>query len=96
MYFRASVEIVPSAEHFVNFNNLFLKYLDFLLPILKPSLGQIHLWASYLSFQSQNFSNPYSLASELSLRMGQKEIVATDATDISYPRLWKTKISCVD
>jgi hypothetical protein len=99
VYFRASVEVVPFAEYFVNSKNPFLKYLDFLLPILEPSLDQICLWASYLLSQSQNFSNPQSLASELSPKIGQKETDATDAAgavDTSHPRLWRTEITCVD
>jgi hypothetical protein len=96
VYFRASVEIVPSAEYFVNPKNPILKYIDFLLPILEPSLNQIRLWASYLSSQSQHSSIPQRFTSKSLPRMDRKEADTANLMDSSYAGFWKTEITGVD
>jgi hypothetical protein len=84
VFFRASVEIVPSAEHFVNPNNPIMKYLDFLLPILKPSLGQIRLWVSHLLLQQRHSPTLQKSIPEPLYLMGRKDRDA-DILGTTYP-----------
>ena len=96
MFFRASVEIVPFAEYFVNPENPFLKYIDFLLPILKPFLNQIRLWVSHLSSRSQHSFILQRFISKSLVKMSQKEADTADLVDTSYPGFWKTEMFGVD
>ena len=96
IFFRASVEIVPSTKHFVNPENPVLRYIDFLLLILEPYLNQICLWVSHLSPQSQYSFTLQKSVSELLLRMGRRESDAIDLLGTSYPGSWTTDINGAD
>jgi hypothetical protein len=96
VYLRASVETVPSLEYFVYPEIPFSGYLNFLLPILEPSLDLLHLWTSLLPFQSQDCPNFHNFDFESFVKMGRKESEATVETNTSYPGLCRTKITYAD
>jgi hypothetical protein len=96
VYFRASVSTIPFVEHFVNPENPLLGYLNFLLPVLEPSLDLLLLWTSYLPFQSQDFLDLHNFDSKPSARMGRKEPDSTKEADTSYPGPWRTKTTRAD
>jgi hypothetical protein len=96
VYFRASVETIPSADYFVNPEIPFSKYLNFLLPILEPSLNILRRWTFLLSPQSENSPNLLNSNLEDCANMGRKESDATKETDTFYPGLWRTKTTCAD
>jgi hypothetical protein len=73
MYFRASVEIVPSAEPFVDPYNPILKYLNFLLPVFEPSLGHLCLWVTHLLIQQGYPLIPRKLVPELLYLVGRND-----------------------
>jgi hypothetical protein len=96
VYLRASVETVPSTKYFINPETPFSEYLNFLFPILEPSLDLLRRWTSLLSLQSQDSSNFHNSDIESSMNMGRKEFDATREADTFYPGLWRTKTTCAD
>jgi hypothetical protein len=96
VYFRSSVETISSADYFVNPEIPFSKYLDFLLPILEPSLNILRRWIFLLSPQSENSPNSRDSNLEDCMNMGRKESDVTKETDTFYPGLWRTKTTRAD
>jgi hypothetical protein len=104
VYFRSSVGTIPSVDYFVDSKTPLSKYLEFLLPILEPSLNVLRRWTFLLSpqseycsnFQSEYFPDSHDSNLEDCVSMGQKESDVTQETDTFYPGLWRTKTTCAD
>jgi hypothetical protein len=96
IYFRVSVETIPSADYFVNPEIPFSKYLKFFLLILEHSLNILCRWTFLLSPQSENSHSFRDYNLEDCVNMGRKESDVTKETYTFYPGLWRTKTTCAD
>jgi hypothetical protein len=96
VYFQASVGAIPSVDYFVNPKIPFSKYLEFLLPILEPSLNVLRRWTFLLSPQSEYSPNSGDYNLEDFMNMGLKESDVTQEMDTFFPGLWRTKTTRVD
>jgi hypothetical protein len=90
------VGTIPSVDCFVNPEIPCSKYLEFLLPILEPSLNILRRWTFLLSHQSEYSFNSRDSNLEDRMNMGRKESDVTKETDTFYPGLWRTKTTRAD
>jgi hypothetical protein len=87
---------VPSADYFVNLDTPLSKYLEFLLPILEPSLNVLRQWTLLISSRPRRSSNSGDCSLRNSTDMGRKESDVAQEMDTFYPGLWRTKTTRAD
>jgi hypothetical protein len=90
------VGVVPSADYFVNPETPLSKYLEFLLPILEPSLNVLRQWTFLLSSRPEHSPNSSDYSLRNFMNMGRKEFDVAQETDTFYPGLWRTKTTRAD
>jgi hypothetical protein len=90
------VGAVPLTDYFVNPETPLSKYLDFLLPILEPSLDVLRQWTFLISSRLGRSSNSGDCSLRSFTNMGRKESDVVQETDTFYPGLWRTKTTRAD
>ena len=84
---------MPSAEAFVNPNNSILKYLDFLLPLIEPTVDWLRLSVTHLLIQGGYPCIPRSLFPKFIYLMGRNNGNKLDSLGNSYPTIWTTDLT---
>jgi hypothetical protein len=90
------VGVVPSVDYFVNLEIPLSKYLEFLLPILEPSLNVLRQWTFLLSSRPGHSPNSGDYSLRDFTNMGRKESDVAQETDTFCPGLWRTKTTRAD
>jgi hypothetical protein len=90
------VSVIPPVDYFVNPELPLSQYLEFLLPILEPSLNVLRRWTFLLSPRPGHSSNFGGYNPKEFTRMGRKESNVVQETDTFYPGSWRTKTTCAD
>jgi hypothetical protein len=88
--------VVPSVDYFVNPEIPLSKYLEFLLPILEPSLNVLRQWTFLLSSRPGHSPNSGDYSLRDFTNMGRNESDVAQETDTFYPGLWRTKTTRAD
>lgn len=96
VYFRTSVESVPSAEPFVHSDCPVFHYLDFLLPLIEPSVSRLRLSVAHILLQQGLSSIPRPLFPYHRYLMSRRVEDVPSVLGDSHPVTWELKISVDD